>query len=466
MDGLRQQAERRFHNEDRFYSTTASFALVEVVKNLSTTTIKKRKVLARNLLGDFRTEECSEENVTAKLQVVRVDHSLKSGLHIDKRLFLELFTACHLDPCILDMVTHDTYTYGVHRFQTRHTGTGATGQHHESFYLSTTLGAVLWSFSSSTASARGVFIPREYNSGYNRDEIFRDFVEILKLQKDLINHYWLLQFVHAIQLTARIDVVLQRELDIVREIERSTGHGYFGHAYPDLGAPSLDLQQVRQLSQRAGRSVGCLTNMVRNTMIAQELFDWAGLSVPLQGRSSADVTVDLYQAEQAREAAVLVRHRLVGQKLDAEVVLQRARNQLNIVSPECHARTAKLFGQRSSDKARQIFNLVNQMDTGASLQIAAKGREDSSSMKVLAVMTTLFLPGTFFATLFALPTLHWDEDQVISSRFWIYWAFSLPCTMLVVVAYKWLGLSSLSSVVERKGVRHINPPAGQSFLVE
>ena len=64
-------------------------------------------------------------------------------------------------------------------------------------------------------------------------------------------------------------------------------------------------------------------------------------------------------------------------------------------------------------------------------------------MKVLALMTMFFLPGTFFATLFALPTLTWSEDVVVSSRFWIYWAFTLPCTLLLVALYKgWWGLLS------------------------
>jgi hypothetical protein len=57
-------------------------------------------------------------------------------------------------------------------------------------------------------------------------------------------------------------------------------------------------------------------------------------------------------------------------------------------------------------------------------------------MKVLALMTIFFLPGTFFATIFALPTLQWSEDVVVSSRFWIYWAFTLPCTLLLVALYK------------------------------
>ena len=52
-------------------------------------------------------------------------------------------------------------------------------------------------------------------------------------------------------------------------------------------------------------------------------------------------------------------------------------------------------------------------------------------MKTIAVMTMAFLPGTFFAAVFAIPSLRWDEPQVIQDKFWVYWAFTIPFTMFV-----------------------------------
>jgi Mg2+ and Co2+ transporter CorA len=56
-------------------------------------------------------------------------------------------------------------------------------------------------------------------------------------------------------------------------------------------------------------------------------------------------------------------------------------------------------------------------------------------MKTIAVMTMLFLPGTFFAALFALPLLQWTEPRIIQKNFWIYWAFTIPTTALVFVVW-------------------------------
>jgi hypothetical protein len=56
-------------------------------------------------------------------------------------------------------------------------------------------------------------------------------------------------------------------------------------------------------------------------------------------------------------------------------------------------------------------------------------------MKTVAVMTMAFLPATFFAALFALPSLKWDQAPVIQDRFWVYWAFTLPCTAMVFIVW-------------------------------
>lgn len=56
-------------------------------------------------------------------------------------------------------------------------------------------------------------------------------------------------------------------------------------------------------------------------------------------------------------------------------------------------------------------------------------------MKVIAVMTMVFLPGTFFAALFAVPSLDWKGDDVVGENFWMYWAFTIPFTLLVIVLW-------------------------------
>jgi len=58
-------------------------------------------------------------------------------------------------------------------------------------------------------------------------------------------------------------------------------------------------------------------------------------------------------------------------------------------------------------------------------------------MKILAFITTLYLPGTFVATLFSMSMFNWQQDgsggvegSTISNHFWIYWAVMAPLTIL------------------------------------
>ena len=52
-------------------------------------------------------------------------------------------------------------------------------------------------------------------------------------------------------------------------------------------------------------------------------------------------------------------------------------------------------------------------------------------MKTIAIMTMLFLPATFYAALFGMPSFDWEKPGVIQTKFWLYWAFAIPTTVLV-----------------------------------
>jgi Mg2+ and Co2+ transporter CorA len=98
---------------------------------------------------------------------------------------------------------------------------------------------------------------------------------------------------------------------------------------------------------------------------------------------------------------------------------------------------SKRLAKQSNELSLESQRLAEQSNNLASdsQRLATKTMEDSSAMKTIAVMTMLFLPGTFFAALFALPQLQWTESKVIQKSFWIYWAFTIPVTALVFVVW-------------------------------
>ena len=68
-------------------------------------------------------------------------------------------------------------------------------------------------------------------------------------------------------------------------------------------------------------------------------------------------------------------------------------------------------------------------------------------MKTLAAVTVVFLPGTFVAALFSMPLFQWDTrtkpHSAISEQFWIYWATTLPLTILTLALwFVWMRLQT------------------------
>lgn len=63
-------------------------------------------------------------------------------------------------------------------------------------------------------------------------------------------------------------------------------------------------------------------------------------------------------------------------------------------------------------------------------------------MKTIAVLTTCFLPATWVAAFFAIPLFNWNAgkgEAVLNDRFWVYWATTLPLTIVVLVVwYVWM----------------------------
>ncbi|KAI1210028.1 uncharacterized protein F4807DRAFT_425425 [Annulohypoxylon truncatum] len=127
--------------------------------------------------------------------------------------------------------------------------------------------------------------------------------------------------------------------------------------------------------------------------------------------------------------------------LDGDLDIREAFRMMELRLPSIQRRI-EFERQRSDEFLSRIPRRLMREDTMASIELAKAGVEltraakgDSSSMKVIAVMTMVFLPGTFIAALFAVPSLNWNGDDVVGENFWMYWAFTIPFTILVLVLW-------------------------------
>ncbi|GKT83900.1 hypothetical protein Ct61P_01750 [Colletotrichum tofieldiae] len=111
-----------------------------------------------------------------------------------------------------------------------------------------------------------------------------------------------------------------------------------------------------------------------------------------------------------------------------------------------------------------IYSKMAQEDNVLNARMAVASSRDSSSMKALAVITAVFLPGEFLGTLFGMSMFDWqasgedaaddnatgavlnpepgtstnpkDPIPVLSHLFWVYWATVIPLTVGILVAWR------------------------------
>lgn len=86
-------------------------------------------------------------------------------------------------------------------------------------------------------------------------------------------------------------------------------------------------------------------------------------------------------------------------------------------------------------KATQEETKVSQVMAKRAHELTEEMKKDSLSMKTVAVLTMFFLPGTAFAALLSMPfftQIPWIDNI---SRFWIWFALTIPSTGLVFAFY-------------------------------
>jgi hypothetical protein len=69
-------------------------------------------------------------------------------------------------------------------------------------------------------------------------------------------------------------------------------------------------------------------------------------------------------------------------------------------------------------------------------------------MKTVAVLTMAFLPATFFAAFFSIPSVHWTDFNMFA----LYWACTLPVTVGTFIL--WAGITQRSAV--RAGIAELS----------
>jgi hypothetical protein len=234
-----------------------------------------------------------------------------------------------------------------------------------------------------------------------------------------------------------LDSTLEDIKAAVREVEARTGH----HRFASRRQTQPAAGELGSLSAQMSGCAAKLANGTRKMKVIEAINEfisqhnlWRPPNVPDQEQENIYPTQTNTRAcptgeprdEFSASHLNLLQHRVQMQAVDAAYVQQRVQIQI-----------AALF-----HLIAQQDNAIGFETANATRSIAASSLQDSSSMKMLALVAMFFLPGSFVAALFSAPLFAWDEALVSGGmavgtrpQFALFWAVTAPLTALVFVLY-------------------------------
>ncbi|KAL8346215.1 hypothetical protein RB601_004004 [Gaeumannomyces tritici] len=447
MDGIKALSEAVFDAEQKFsppqHPSALVFETIELAHGsgeLKPEQPEIRSLDEESLCSWFASPT---EPGAATLRIAHITRKLDVSLEISQKSFLSLLATMRADSCVRYYICHDYDGFHTHGGGggAAATPSGAGGSSTlTTRFLGTLLYALVWTFDPCTLTTLVLFLNRRLHT-------FLGFVDTLRaLRLHLAAGPSLPGFASGLFLTREFDHQTGRwELGTLREVETETGFGPHPHARANT-ARNFDIQQLTNWVQAVGEVGGNMDNRMRHMRVARgvlEVVKSEGADPPDLEFRGGDARRRYLEASAALAEAVPVMDRRMATYID----------YLAYLSVRAQRLSAVLFAQ------------LTHVDAGASIKLARSSAEDSSSMKTIAAMTMAFLPATFFAALFAVPSLQWNgQDKVVQDSFWVYWAFTLPATALVFLIWllmtkrQWLarhlsGLargSSASEIIEAR----------------
>ncbi|KAI1646816.1 uncharacterized protein F4817DRAFT_339520 [Daldinia loculata] len=274
-----------------------------------------------------------------------------------------------------------------------------------------------WTFDPTTLETRAMLAARsEYRHRSNLKNGNGDF-HLPGLRTAHLYHPLSLACLCLTDFVFYFDRIIIDEGYTIGHIEKDTGHGLW--VRDETQTHNFTLETLMVASRNIAKIIGIFANLFKSVevthTIAESLQDgrtWRDF----YGRQDSESLKNFnYCTESFRSAVGLLKLRMKTIKQSGRVFDERAKAQSNVI--------ATLIRRQDAVTGHRLAK--------ASKKLAEATKKDSSDMKVIAIMTMAFLPATFFAALFDLPTLAWDQPQVITNNFWVYWAFTLPTTLVV-----------------------------------
>lgn len=223
-------------------------------------------------------------------------------------------------------------------------------------------------------------------------------------------------------------------------------------AYPKSGAADpfeLHRYFLEELADLQDKAVWGIRDLVRNTEInrnmpseARKVDNYFGLHEV--GRHAIHVTETLTVAIDTVDAMMKNHEQYILDYPTTDTDVKTARSQTRMHLAFFDNAFRSLLSRSDSNKSRlsneiQLsYNVLTLYESQISIEIGRSAQIDSRAMKTVSFLTMSFLPATFISAIFSMSFFDFDaqsETFTISKSFWMYWAVTVPVTILSVLLW-------------------------------
>ncbi|OBT40264.1 hypothetical protein VE00_09866 [Pseudogymnoascus sp. WSF 3629] len=394
--------------QEQFVDQRLDFTIVDIQLNPPhSPNLRTWKTSSTTLLKEA-LDSIDEQTNAPSFRLVEVIRDSSNRNYIDHISFHDLLTGFHISN-----ETHVLIQYNVLGFHCFQHHNSVSGEY--TCYINDVPYMLLWSVNPTKIYTRAILLCSNKAIHSN----FAQFRNALDMNKHLIGEPSFLPVTSALLTVHNVHRHINKQRMEVRKIEVKFGFSTWN--YPELTIGSIDGVDVSQLTG--------YTKLIASSLVA--IGDM---------KRRLKLTELLLKSVEDKECGPMKR-----KNGSSEVrLLQETRQQLAL-QIQCAQIQNDYLENRAKNQFTVLFNLINQRDATTNINLAAQAKEDSSAMKTIAVMTMAFLPGTFFAALFAVPSLQWTGDKVVTGRFWVYWAFTIPVTLVIFAI--WVGITVQQKVI-------------------
>lgn len=311
----RDEFPRRTSSQFDDRSPDQRVVFIEAVLQNTVATITDRRIIKTK---DIPTEMApsNNSNIPPGLRLVEVRCEYPFPFYMAQEKFLELFNSINIDPYVLHLIRLNSFGF----YQFPKPPASKNDSEISSYYLSTLYYALAWSFDPKTREARAILMSRgvEPSRKLTRPTVqFSDFVRLLRGFLPVFEvcrcPSAFLSLAVATQLVHWLDGYILSQLEEIRDAETATGHG-------DIVSTGkmLNAKEITRCSRAMAQSLTVLANIQRHLEVAKAALVHASKTSPSQ--------------QGVRDALSVLETQLLWNESTSEYLLQRARNQITVVS--------------------------------------------------------------------------------------------------------------------------------------